>query len=167
MNEEKEICSLVETEIIQRLNYNLIFGFNTRQDIMNSTFLCNRDDDNHVFWELELIRYLLQHKIRFISNNSIDLELVVRNFIEFRLTQKKNESKSLMSEWKQIVSQKADADAYLSFNYDKTWYNYDYYQEPVFNGVNLWETGYDEIILLYHSEFVRCYEEYKDDYENS
>jgi len=163
------------TEFIQRLNYEIIFGYLEKKTLLDNTFLINdqincKRDTGHNTWLIEIILILIQNKVII---NGLNLELAYNNYKKYKLKLNKNIMKNEYNEWSQYIIDKVDEDVYnvceyISKNTDNNilWTddlyidkNYlltnpikDFYNEPKFNLKNK-NYIYDDLINLYYQKF--------------
>ena len=155
-----------ETELIQRLNYELIFKFLNKETLKNSTFLINDNvncirDDGHQQWILYIISYLLFNKIYMLSG--LNLKLGINLYNDYIRNKKKCEFSIDL-----FVKKLAIDDAYDSCNYVinnnesyESKNGWKFYNKPIFNTngnidndlINIYDYNYNYYYDLYYTEY--------------
>ena len=160
------------TELVQRLNYEIIFGYLDKNTIINSTFLINDDinckrDEGHQHFILYLCNTLLLYNINEISSVNIKKAIYLHDkYILEKELKYKNSYEYILAE---TIKELAENDAYKSFlfvvnnneDYDSI-NGWKYYNEPIFNNKGIIDIAIiDKYKLLYNYS----YNKYFDDYE--
>jgi hypothetical protein len=155
-----------ETELIQRLNYEIIFKYLEKKTLIDSTFLVNDNinccrDDGHHLWMIYIVQILLEHNVSIIG---LDLKLSYKKYQEYIKCEIEKENNNEENSWKKYIKNKAEHDANKSYLYminNKQKYaddvGWEYYEEPVFiyNGIHI----NNNLIDLYHYYYCLYFDE--------
>jgi hypothetical protein len=156
-----------ETELIQRLNYEIIFNILDVKTLKDNTFLINNNDnckrdDGHQLWMIIIIKILIENKINSISFIKLDIAIEKYNtYVTQTENKRKNSYENLI---KIFVKELSENDALESVKYiikNNEDYNSDngwkYYSPPIFN----YNGNIDQYLIYFYEEnYTLYYEQY-------
>ena len=162
---------LYQTELVRRLNYEIIFDFLTQNELQNHQWLINdnikvKRDEAHQEWLMLIINELIFHQDTDIKG--IDILHANDLYKKYKLKKELECKKSEEYEWKKVIEELAFHNANDSFNLCvsnkvdnilESTYGWEYFNEPSFQGSfaylkNLYR-------YTYIQEFEKCYYEYE------